>query len=398
MPVILIKESSANGKKGLIYMIIYIVKMGDNIDNIAARYRISVDRIIYVNQLQYPYRLAVGQALLITFEEVYDGRNIFANGFAYPFISPWVLRQTLPFLEELSIFSYGFTTEGNLVAPILSTEWMIREAYYYGTKPVFTLTPFGPDGNFNNYLIHAMLSNEDSKNALIRNVRSAVENDGYQGVNIDFEFILTEDRDLFTEFVREMTYSIRELGYEVTVDLAPKTSANQPGVLYEGKDYRGLGEAADRVLVMTYEWGYTYGPAMAVAPINKVREVLDYAITEIPNEKISMGIPNYGYDWTMPYVRGESKAVTIGNIEAVQIAVRNNSEILFDETAQAPYFSYVADGTTHEVWFEDARSILAKYRLLREYGLHGFGCWQIMQLFRTMWILAQEEPEEVAVE
>lgn len=384
--------------KGLVYMIIYLVKQGDNIDNIATRYRVSTDRIIYVNQLQYPYKLVVGQALLITFEEVYDGRKISANGFAYPFISPWVLRQTLPYLEELSIFSYGFTTAGDLVLPQLSTEWMIREAYYYGAKPVLTLTPFSAEGNFNNYLIHAVLSDENAKNALIRNVRNAVENDGYQGVNIDFEFILAEDRDAFSAFVREMTYSINEIGYEVTVDLAPKTSDDQPGIVYAGKDYRALGEAADRALVMTYEWGYTYGPAMAVAPIDKVRQVLDYAVTEIPNEKISMGVPNYGYDWTLPYVRGESKAITIGNIEALQIAIRNDSEIMFDETSQTPYFSYVTQGTTHEVWFEDARSILAKYKQLREYGLHGFGCWQVMQLFRNMWILAQADLDDVVIE
>ena len=379
-------------------MIIYVVKRGDNVSNIAARYGISEERIIYVNQLNYPYRLVVGQSLLLTFEDIFDGNKIPANGFAYPFISAWVLRQTLPFLEELSVFSYGFTTMGELVLPQLPTEWMIREAYYYGVRPILTLTPFGPDGNFNNYLIHAVLSDENARNALITNVRNTVEDSGYQGVNIDFEFILSEDRDLFTAFVRNMTFTIRELGYEVTVDLAPKTSDNQPGVLYEGKDYAALGQAADRALIMTYEWGYTYGPAMAVAPINKVREVLDYAVTVIPNRKISIGVPNYGYDWRLPYVRGESKAVTIGNIEALQIAINNNSEIRFDEVAKTPYFTYVSDGTTHEVWFEDARSILAKYKLIREYDLYGLGCWQIMQLFRMMWILAQAELEEVTVE
>ena len=378
-------------------MLIYIVKSGDNIDSIASRFGVPADRVIYVNQLEYPYRLVVGQALLITIETIISGRNIISNGFAYPFISPWVLGQTLPFLDELSVFSYGFTTEGELVLPALPTEWMINDALSEGTKPVLTLTPFGPDGQFNNYLIHRVLSDTTARNRLIRNLYETVLNQGYQGVNIDFEFILAEDRDLFTEFVRDVTYAVNELGYEVTVDLAPNTSADQPGVLYEGKDYPALGAAADRVLVMTYEWGYTYGPAMAVAPIDKVREVIDYAVTEIPREKINMGVPNYGYDWKLPYVRGESKAVTIGNIEAIQIALRNDSQIFYDETAQSPYFSYVADGITHEVWFEDARSMLAKYRLVREYGLHGIGCWQIMQLFRNMWIVAQGDIEGMEI-
>lgn len=372
-------------------MEIYVVRQGDTIDKIASYYGVSVDMIINVNQLIYPYKLAIGQAILIIFEEINSGRNIYANGFAYPFISEWVLRQTLPFLRELSVFSYGFTTEGIVIPPSLQTEWMINEAKSYGVLPILTLTPFGADGQFSNYLIHRMLTSEAARNSLVQSVYQTVIREGYEGVNIDFEFILAEDRDLFTEFVREMTYKIRELGYEVTVDLAPKTSAEQKGLLYEGKDYKALGEAADRTFIMTYEWGYTYGPAMAVAPINSVRKVLDYAVTEIPREKIDMGIPNYGYDWTQPFVRGESKAVTIGNVEAVGIAVRNNAEILYDEAAQSPYFSYVSNGVTHEVWFEDVRSMKAKYDLVREYGLHGVGCWQIMRWFRGMWIVAQKE-------
>lgn len=125
---------------------------------------------------------------------------------------------------------------------------------------------------------------------------------------------------------------------------------------------------------------------MAVAPINKVSQVLDYAITEIAPEKINMGIPNYGYDWPLPYERGVARARTIGNVEAVQLAIQYGSEIFFDETAQSPYFRYVQNGIEHEVWFEDPRSIQAKMELVYEYGLRGISYWQIMQLFRSNWI------------
>ena len=126
---------------------------------------------------------------------------------------------------------------------------------------------------------------------------------------------------------------------------------------------------------------------MAVAPLNKVRQVVEYALTEIPAEKINLGIPNYGYDWTLPYVKGESKAVTIGNVEAVQIAIENDAAIRFDELAQSPFFLYEREGAEHEVWFEDVRSLQAKYDLIKEYDLRGFGVWQIMRLFRASWIL-----------
>lgn len=383
-------------------MDIYVVKEGDTVDSIAFYFGISINSLIYANQLEYPYRLAIGQSMLIVDDLELSGllyrKNILrANGFAYPFISPWVLNETLPYLEEMSVFSYGFSEEGELIPPVLPVEWMINDALYKGVRPVLTLTPFGKDGQFNNYLIHRMLINERARGNLIANIVDTITEMGYEGVNIDFEFILSEDRDNFTQFVGDVTTAVNELGYEVTVDLAPKTSSTQSGLLYEGKDYMGLGNASNRAFVMTYEWGYTYGPAMAVAPINKVRQVLEYAITQIPSEKISMGIPNYGYDFTQPYVRGESKAKTIGNIEAVNIAINNNSIIMFDEISKTPFFSYVEDNVTHEVWFEDSRSIWEKYKLIKEYNLYGFGCWQIMQLFRPMWILSRANLGDISV-
>ena len=130
---------------------------------------------------------------------------------------------------------------------------------------------------------------------------------------------------------------------------------------------------------------------MAVAPINKVREVVDYALTEIPAEKILLGMPNYGYDWPLPYERGVTVAPSIGNAQAVEIAIANSAEIQFDELAQSPFFRYVNQGVEHEVWFEDVRSIEAKFMLVKEYGLRGVGYWQLMRLFRANWYLLTEE-------
>ena len=161
--------------------------------------------------------------------------------------------------------------------------------------------------------------------------------------------------------------------------------------MYEGKDYRALGEIADHVLLMTYEWGYTYGPPMAVAPLNQVRRVVEYAISEIPAEKIDLGIPNYGYDWPLPYERGVTKAATINNVQAVRIAVENGAEIYFNDEWQSPYFTYVRDKTEHEVWFEDVRSLRSKFGLIEEYSLRGCGYWTIMQWFRANWLLLENE-------
>lgn len=372
-------------------MEIYVVKPGDTIDRIAAAYGITTESIIYNNQLLYPYALAIGQALLLSVQTASaPAYPAYTNGYAYPFIHKEVLDATLPYLTSLSVFSYGFTTEGVLIPPSLDDSFMITAAYASDTRPILTLTPFGPDGQFNNYLITAMVNNEEVKTALLQNLLSVMEEKGYLGVDIDFEYILPQDRIPFADFVADTNAFLSPYGYTVSVALAPKISDDQPGLLYEGKDYALLGEAADSVLLMTYEWGYTYGPPMAVAPINKVRQVVDYAVTRIDPAKIDLGIPNYGYDFTLPYERGVSKARTIGNLEAVQIAIDHSVPISFDETAMSPYFQYEEDGITHEVWFEDVRSLREKFSLLPAYGLRGVGYWQIMRFFRANWLLLQD--------
>lgn len=373
-------------------MLIYVVMPQDTVDTIAAKYNISTDSIIYNNQLTYPYRLTVGQSLLLSVDtnNTASRRYLYSGGYAYPFINQWTLQQTLPYLSDLFIFSYGFTPEGNLIPPQVDDTWMIELANTYGTAPILTLTPFDERGMFSNYLISRMVNNQQARAQLIKNVAAQINTRGFKGVDIDFEYILASDRNAFVTFVAEMQAAVSALGYPVSVALAPKTSDNQRGLLYEGKDYRQLGTVADYVLLMTYEWGYTYGPPMAVAPINKVREVVNYAVTVIPPAKIHLGIPNYGYDWSLPFVQGASKAVTLGNIQAVQLAISHNAEIHFDETAQSPYFNYTAQNISHEVWFEDVRSLRAKFNLINEYGLRGMSYWNIMQFFRANWLLAAD--------
>lgn len=110
---------------------------------------------------------------------------------------------------------------------------------------------------FNNSLITALMENEEAQNRLIRQLKSRMWSVGFQGINIDFEYILATDRDAYSEFIEKMVVTMNMSGFEVSVALAPKTSRDQPGVLYEGFDYARLGAAANRVILMTYEWGYT---------------------------------------------------------------------------------------------------------------------------------------------
>lgn len=124
--------------------------------------------------------------------------------------------------------------------------------------------------------------------------------------------------------------------------------------------------------------------------------MIDYAVTEILREKIFVGVPNYGYDWALPYVRGESRAQSLSNTAAVGRARERQAAIQYDMTAEAPFFTYFdrpetyADAVEHIVWFQNARSAEAILRLVSEYGLRGAGVWNIMQYFPSLWTVMNQ--------
>ena len=141
-------------------MEIHVVSPGENVDQIAARYNMPVETLLRNNQIVYPYRLAVGQALLVG-EESKGSLPAESSGYAYPFISPWVLGETLPFLTKIFVFSYGFTEDGDLIEPWKDDTWLIEEATRRGVEPILTLTPMGEEGTFNNFPVH--IKRKDSR-------------------------------------------------------------------------------------------------------------------------------------------------------------------------------------------------------------------------------------------
>lgn len=365
---------------------VHVVQPGDTLENIARRYGTTVIQLLQYNpQITHADAIFPGEQITITLKQEKRG-PISVIGYAYPFIDRTVLMKTLPYLTYLTLFTYGITPEGELIG--MDDEEIIRIARDFSVAPLMLISTLTEEGTFSNELAHTILNDENVQNNLIENVINTLKEKQYYGLDIDFEYVRPEDKEEFVNFINNMTTRLNEEGFIVFTALAPKVSADQPGLLYEAHDYAAIGAVSNRVLLMTYEWGYTYGPPMAVAPINKVREVLDYAVTVIPREKIYMGIPNYGYDFTLPYVQGVSKADSVSNVEAVELAARVGATIQFDEVSQAPFFIYYDDqGRQHQVWFEDARSILAKLDLFTEFGLEGVGYWNVMKYFPQNWLV-----------
>ena len=245
------------------------------------------------------------------------------------------------------------------------------------------------EGGFSSQIAHAILTDQTVQDTFLDNTEALLKQGGWYGINVDFEYVYQFDRESYNQFLGRLTERMHRLGYIVVTALAPKLSGDQQGLLYSAHDYAVHGQLADYVVLMTYEWGYIRGPAMAVAPVNMVRRVLDYAVSVIPAGKILMGVPNYGYDWTLPFVQG-TVARSLTNVEAAALAGQVGASIQFDQVAQSPFFRYRGgDGKLHEVWFEDARSLRAKYALVNEYGLAGVSFWNLNHLFRANFIVLE---------
>ncbi|MGM9612485.1 MAG: LysM peptidoglycan-binding domain-containing protein [Butyricicoccus sp.] len=419
-------------------MTIHVVQPGDTVYTIARQYDVPMQRIITDNELHEPARLTPGQTLVIQFPRrvytvqpgdtlssiaaksgttiyqlwqnnpqlggmgdivpgqqlviSYEGakKGAFAvNGYAYPNIDPSILRKTLPYLTYLSVFSFGVQPDGSIM--YIDDKNLPETAREVGVVPLMVLTTLAPDGTFSGERASELLHDPAAQQRLVQELLSYMEQRGYGGVDVDFEYIPAVDRNLYADFIAMLRSELSPHGYIVMVALAPKTSAEQRGLLYEAHDYAQLGNAADYSLIMTYEWGYSRSAPMAVAPINKVRQVVQYAASVIPPDRIFMGIPNYGYDWTLPFVQGESVARSLGNVQAVEQAVNEGAAIEFDQTAQSPFYNYYRDQKQHEVWFEDARSIQSKLALARDFGLRGVSVWNIMRYFPQLWLVLNGE-------
>ena len=358
----------------------YTVISGDSMYKIANKFGITLAELINANpQISNPNIIQIGQVINIPNTKP----TIEVNGYAIAGINLETLDKTLPYLTYLSLFSYQAKANGELTT--LYEQDRINLALSQNTSPIMVITNIGSNGGFDSDLASSILNTPQTQTLLINNIINTVTAKNYQGVDIDFEYLYPQDKAVYIQFLSNLKASLQAINKTLSVAVAPKYRDNQEGILYEAHDYKAIGEIADRVIIMTYEWGYIYGEPMAISPYREVDAVLSYAVTRIPSEKILMGMPNYAYDWKTPWKQGDA-ANTITNKTALDFAIDNGAKIMFDTSAQAPYFTYTDyQGNNRIVWFEDARSIDARLNLVTKYNLAGVSYWTINNFYPVNW-------------
>lgn len=368
----------------------YWVQPGDSLWSIGRRFNIPFQELAAINQIPINQQLTVGTRLYIPPRQKEEAEF---NAYVEPrgtTVAPNLVeaaRDAAPYLTYLAPFSFQVLRDGSLREPLLNDFPAIAEAN--NAILMMVITNLENDA-FSDELGRIILNDMTVQNRLLDNIVATAQKYGFRDIHFDLEYLRPADREAYNNFLRKAKARFAEQGWLLSTALAPKTSAEQEGAWYEAHDYRAHGEIVDFVVIMTYEWGYSGGPAMAVSPIGPVRDVIEYALTEMPASKIMMGQNLYGYDWTLPFVEG-SVARAVSPQQAIQLAAENNVPIQYDTTAQAPFFHYTdAEGRRHEVWFEDARSIQAKFDLIKELNLRGMSYWKLGLSFPQNWLLIVE--------
>lgn len=365
----------------------YYVQQGDSLWTISQKFGVPPEELASVNHISVNQHLQVGYRLYIPRTMK---RNAEFNGYVEPrgaSVAPQLensAREAAPYLTYLAPFAFQARRDGTLKEPQLNNFPSIAKTNHNVLMMVINNQE---NDQFSDELGRIILTDIAVQDKFLNNIVTTAKKYGFRDIHFDFEYLRPVDREAYNNFLRKAKARFKSEGWLMSTALAPKTSATQKGKWYEGHDYKAHGEISDFVVIMTYEWGYSGGPAMAVSPIDQVKRVLDYAVTDIPSTKILMGQNLYGYDWTLPFVQG-TVAKAVSPQQAIQLAASHNVPILYDTKAQAPHFNYTdSAGKHHEVWFEDARSIQAKFNLIKELNIRGMSYWKLGLAFPQNWLL-----------
>lgn len=261
--------------------------------------------------------------------------------------------------------------EGGLVnnnADIKYVEWAHQNGYQ-----VWGLF----SNSFDLDLTHDMLSNSNLRIKVIKQLLSYVDLYQLDGINLDFENVLLEDKDALVQFVEELTPLLHEKDRTVSIDVTFKSNSENWSMFY---DRSRLGEIVDYVIVMGYDEHWSSSPvAGSVASIPWVEKGIQNILEEVPSEKLILGVPFYTRLWTEEkdengVLNVSSKALTM---EQTQNWIdEHQADVQIDELSGQRYVEVVEDDITYKIWIEDSFSMQKRIEIMKKYRLAGLAAWR----------------------
>jgi spore germination protein YaaH len=267
-------------------------------------------------------------------------------------------------LSEIATATYSVNGSG-VLSGIAPTD----QINYSNTNGV--RTKLMVSNNFDASIAKQLLESATNRQTLKNNILQILKSYNYTGVDIDLENVPGTNRSQYTTLMSEIYSGLSPLGYGVSVAVPGKTYDSPNASWSYAYDYKSLALYSDFLMIMAYDEHYPGGTSGSIASIDWVTSVIDYALTQVPKEKIILGMAAYGYDW----YGSTTKAYSITN--CFTIASQNGAEVNFDTVTKSKYFTYSVNGISHTVWFEDADTISYKLDLANSRDLRGIGIWRL---------------------
>lgn len=292
------------------------------------------------------------------------------------------LAQNLGLINTVIPFSYKVDQYGTISGRHYSKPYALAKS---SGAQTLALVNNIQGSNFNSNTIHRMLSNAGSRSRAVNGIARLLVENGYRGVNIDFENIKASDRIYLTAFFRELAATLRPKNLLVTASIPAKTYDDKSSAHSGAFDYQAIAPYLDMVMIMAYDEHYAGGDPGPVASLPWVEKVINYTLKSFPPQKVILGIPAYGYDWS--WSKGKALQYTgVQNlIKKYQIAPKWHSEY------KVPYFTYKSWGVTHQVWYENSYSTSYKADLVKKYGLKGVAVWRLGYEDPSIWSILRQK-------
>ncbi len=233
--------------------------------------------------------------------------------------------------------------------------------------------------NFNGQIfdpqpLRAILTNELLRQRCIENILRLLPTN-IAGVHIDFEGVEASYRIAYISFLDSLSAALHSRGLLLTIAIPAKRSKWEA----QGYDFAEIGRVCDAITIMTYDEHYAGGSSGPVASLPWMIQALDYAIGLIPREKILLGIPVYGYDWS----NLATKMVPMRDVPA--LTAKTQARVLWSDPAVEPYFYYWQGRQKHTVWFENETSTKIRFGFIKTYRIRGIAIWRLGYETNSFW-------------
>lgn len=232
-----------------------------------------------------------------------------------------------------------------------------------------------------------ILNSYELRTKLINDIVTLAVNYELDGINIDFENMNTEDKDVFSRFIIELKPKLQEAGIKLSVDVTAPDGGSSWSECY---NRNVIGDVADYIVFMAYDqYGVGSKKAGTTAGFNWVETNLKKFIDreEIDSNKIILGIPLYTRLWAESNGTVTSKTVNMKNIDKV---LPSGVSKQWDDELKQYYVEYTEKGKIYKMWIEDEESIKNKVSLVKTYNLAGVAAWAKDREKDTIWSIIKE--------